>query len=137
MTTTGPVVVGVLPHVAREATAPEIYVWDDQMSYTLWYSNRCQYCASFCQMLAAHPELAAQFRFVDAARVADRQLSVPMLVVGQQAYVGRDAFAWLQQMTQDAGGPQCFDLSDSGGVEYTEIGGPATAPPRARRDGAN
>ena len=95
------------------------------MVYTLYYSLRCKYCSDFCSMLTAYPELAKQFTFVDAAKVPSRGMSVPMIIVNNQPLVGRDAFVWLQSMIADMSGPQCYDLSDCGGMTYSEIDGPA------------
>jgi len=94
------------------------------MAYTLYYSKSCRYCNEFCTLLAPHQGLCQQFRFIDAARVPNKGMSVPMLVVNNQAIVGRDAFTWLRQMTMVADGPQCYDVCDSGGgLEFTDIDG--------------
>lgn len=96
------------------------------MSLRLYYSASCAYCKNFCQQLAALPELNKQFRFINVATTNTGVTSVPTLVVNSQAFVGRDAFLWLQQQAQAAAGPTCYDLSDQSGLVFTAIGDDGT-----------
>lgn len=91
--------------------------------HVLYYSRCCRYCKTLTDQLFANRALADSFQFVDAARLP-KTMFVPTIVTGNKSYVGRDAFAWLQRAT--ATGPACYDVNDTCGIEYTNIGGSST-----------
>ena len=89
---------------------------------TVYYAQACRYSRDLCQQLFANQELAAKCRFVDAGRLpACRGMMVPTVVADNKKYVGKDAFAWVQNAGLSA--PACYNIRDCAGIEFSEIGG--------------
>lgn len=96
------------------------------MAHVLYYSLQCRYSKALCQQLAALPQVNQQFRYIDVASIPQNgQLpsAVPTLVSQGRAYVGPDAFKWVQLQVQATAGPQCYDVCDPcGGMQFSDIG---------------
>lgn len=89
-------------------------------AYLLYYATCCKYSRDLCQQLYSHPQLASQFKFVDAGRLRTPMM-VPTIVADSRSFVGRDAFVWLQRASRQ--GPSCYDVNDVCGIGYSELEG--------------